>query len=366
MTGSDVGVHRAAQPGRRRGARQLVRLLPEVAAAVPPAAEVVERRLLGAADVLRHGRSGRRTRTPAGRRRAAAGSRGSCRAARGPCARRRAAGTAAGPTAYGWRGSSKTCWTGPSSTSRAGVEHADAVAHLRDDVEVVADEQDRRAELGAQRRDEVEHLGLDRRVEAGRRLVEDQQGRVLRQRHGDHDALLHAARELVRVAAHDPRRVGDLDLAQHLLRALLGLALGDPGDRERLGDLVADADRRVQRPAGVLVDHRHARRAHPPHVALAHGEQVLAGDLDRARAHPAVARQVADDREGRGRLAAAGLADEAVGLALGDLERDAAQHRAPDAAHAVGDLEVGELERGRRATAVGAVIARTPGSGRRR
>src|SRR4029078_13482753 len=77
------------------------------------------------------------------------------------------------------------------------------------------------------------------------------------------------------------------------------------------------------------------------------GEQVLAGHIDGARAHPAVAREVAHDREGCGRLAAAGLADQAVGLPRGDLERDAAEHRTPDAAHAVGDLEVGELERRR-------------------
>ena len=54
--------------------------------------------------------------------------------------------------------------------------------------------------------DEIEHLGLDGGVEAGRGLVEDQQGRIGRERHRDHDALLHAAGELVRVAAPSPSR----------------------------------------------------------------------------------------------------------------------------------------------------------------
>ena len=58
--------------------------------------------------------------------------------------------------------------------------------------------------------DQVEHLGLDRRVEPGRRLVEDQQRRVLRERHRDHDALLHPARELMRIALHHRAGVGDL------------------------------------------------------------------------------------------------------------------------------------------------------------
>ena len=57
----------------------------------------------------------------------------------------------------------------------ARVEHADAVAHLRDHAEVVADEQHRGASSLPELRDQVEHLGLDGRVEPGRRLVEDEQ-----------------------------------------------------------------------------------------------------------------------------------------------------------------------------------------------
>ena len=75
-------------------------------------------------------------------------------------------------------------------------------------------------------------------------------------------------------------------------------------------------------------------------------EHVLAVDVDRAGDDTAVRRQVADDRERRRRLAAAGLADEPVRLAAADLERDAAQHLAVAAADAVDDVEVAQLERG--------------------
>ena len=107
-----------------------------------------------------------------------------------------------------------------------GVEHADAIAHLRDHAEVVADEEHRRVELRLELRDEIEHLRLDRRVETGRRLVEDQQRGVLGERHRDHDALLHAARELVRIAAHHARRVGDLHPDERVAGALCRLATG--------------------------------------------------------------------------------------------------------------------------------------------
>ena len=45
----------------------------------------------------------------------------------------------------------------------------------------------------------LEHLRLDRHVQRGRRLVGDQQRRRVRDRHRDHRALPHAARELVRI-----------------------------------------------------------------------------------------------------------------------------------------------------------------------
>ena len=139
----------------------------------------------------------------------------------------------------------------------ARVEHADARAHLRDDAEVVADEEHRRVELGLQLRDEVEHLGLDRRVEPGRRLVEDEERRILRERHRDDDALLHAAGELVRVAATSPSRGRrSARLPSTLAARVARLALRGAEHGECLRDLRPDPDRRVQRSAGVLVDHR--------------------------------------------------------------------------------------------------------------
>ncbi len=57
----------------------------------------------------------------------------------------------------------------------AGIEHADPIAQPGDGTEIVADEQDGGAELAPQRVDEIEYLGFDGGVEAGRRLVEDEQ-----------------------------------------------------------------------------------------------------------------------------------------------------------------------------------------------
>ena len=54
------------------------------------------------------------------------------------------------------------------------VHHGHAVAHLRDDADVVRDQHHRRPLLPLEALDDVEDLGLDRHVERRRRLVGEQ------------------------------------------------------------------------------------------------------------------------------------------------------------------------------------------------
>ena len=70
--------------------------------------------------------------------------------------------------------------------------------------------------LRLQLADEIEDLRLHRDVERGRRLVGDQQRGIAGQRHGDHRALAHAARQLVRIAVDGFVGLGDVDLGQQL------------------------------------------------------------------------------------------------------------------------------------------------------
>ena len=114
----------------------------------------------------------------------------------------------------------------------SGVHDAHAVAHRADDAHVVGDQQDRGPRLAAQVADEVEHLGLDGRVEAGRRLVEHEQLRIAGQRHRDHDSLEHAAGQLVRIAIEHPVGVGDLHVPQGVARTCQRLRLRLAEDAE--------------------------------------------------------------------------------------------------------------------------------------
>ena len=80
----------------------------------------------------------------------------------------------------------------------AGVHDHDLVGDLGDDAEIVRDQDHRRVEVVLQPVDQLDDLRLDRHVERGRGLVGDQDVRVVRERHRDHRALAHPARELVR------------------------------------------------------------------------------------------------------------------------------------------------------------------------
>ncbi len=76
----------------------------------------------------------------------------------------------------------------------AGVEDADAIAHSADDGEIVRDEKHRRAGLGAELGDQVEHLRFHRGVETSGGFVEYQQLRLGGQSHCYHNPLLHTSR----------------------------------------------------------------------------------------------------------------------------------------------------------------------------
>ena len=101
----------------------------------------------------------------------------------------------------------------------AGIDGDEEVAHALDLAEQVAGDDDGDPELGAGPPDQGEHLVAAGRVEAVGRLVEQQQPRVVDERLGQLDPLLHAGR----VAADRPvALLVQADVAQHLGRPLAG------------------------------------------------------------------------------------------------------------------------------------------------
>ena len=195
------------------------------------------------------GRDGRAPRAPRARRLLPARREGVRAARREAAARRqRAAATAAVPgsssggaaAAGRCAGSSRAAprcrdaarWrrarpSGPSSTMRPAYitqtrSATSATTPMSCVISTIAEPKSR-AELADQRQD----LRLDRHVERRRRLVRDQQVGVARERHRDHHALAHAARELVRVVVDAPLRLRDADGVEQLDRAAARVRLRD-------------------------------------------------------------------------------------------------------------------------------------------
>ena len=116
---------------------------------------------------------------------------------------------------------------------------------------------------------QVENLRLDRDVERGRRLVGDEQRRAARQRERDERALPQAARQLVRIVAHAPLRLGNADGVEELDRAVARRAPArDAVHHQRFLDLVADGEDRVQRRHRLLEDQRDLGAADLLHLLL--------------------------------------------------------------------------------------------------
>ena len=182
------------------------------------------------------------------------------------------------------------------------VHDEDAVAELGHDAEVVRDQQHRRAALGHEPLEQVEDLRLRRHVERGRRLVGDQQVRLVGERDRDHHALAHAARVLVR----DSRRAGCSAFGTSTSLSRLD---GERGARARrlillvaqddLRDLVADLAHRVERGHRVLEDQRHLLAAHRLHLAVGQPGDVAAVEHHAAALDAAGRLDQPQDRERR-------------------------------------------------------------------
>ncbi len=105
----------------------------------------------------------------------------------------------------------------------AGIHHHDALRGLGHHAHCMGDQHDRHAEAFLHVLQQVEDLRLDGDVECCGRLVGDDELGLAGQRHRDHDALAHAAGELMRIVIDTPCGIRNLHQLQHLDGAGHGL-----------------------------------------------------------------------------------------------------------------------------------------------
>ena len=210
----------------------------------------------------------------------------------------------------------------------AGVHDGHRVAVLRDDSEIVRDEDHGHSELVLQLREQREDLILDRHVERGRRLIGEQQLRPARDRDRDHHALPHPAAQLVRVRAQALLRRGDPDVVEQLDRARTRLAPAHAElDAQRLRDLLADREDGIEAARRVLEDHRDLAAPDRAQLARRESEQVASPPEHLAFDDPSGLRHDPEHRAERDALAGARFADDALRGALLDVEADAVRRK---------------------------------------
>ncbi len=203
----------------------------------------------------------------------------------------------------------------------AAVHHRDRIGEVGDHAHVVGDHDDRGAEAVPHLAQQVEDLGLHGDVQRGGRLVGHDQLRAQGQRHRDHDALLLAAGELVRVAVDALGGVRDAHRLQgaHRLGADLLAREPRPVRAQALPDLPPDGEDGVQGARGLLEDHRDVLAAQGAQPRPAQAHHVGAGDQHRAGGLGGLGQQP-EHRAGGDGLPGAGLADDREDLPGGDLE----------------------------------------------
>ena len=195
--------------------------------------------------------------------------------------------------------------------------------------------------------DKMQDLRLDGHVERSGRLVGDQKPRFAQKRHGDHYALLHAARQFMRIIAEAGRRVGDSDHCEHFDGAIARrLPVHSESQQENLAHLLADREHRIERRHGVLEDHGDVRAPELAQLVVGRVEDLGALVADRSGLGRRGAGEEPHDGPGQHGLPGAGLAHDAQRLALLELERHALDGTQRAAAGGEGDLEVVDLQHG--------------------
>ena len=173
----------------------------------------------GCSACRRRARSAARTRSPRAAPAASGsgrGSRAAGSATRRP--RRRAAPRRAGRACTGCCGSANSSCTGASSALRPAYMTSTRSAMSATTPRLCVIRMIAVPSWSRMSREQVEDPGLDRHVERGRRLVGDQHLRLAGERDRDHDALPHAAGELVRVGVEPLLRRRDVHEPQQLDR----------------------------------------------------------------------------------------------------------------------------------------------------
>ena len=190
----------------------------------------------------------------------------------------------------------------------------------------------RHLRLRDERLQERGDVGLRRHVQAGRRLVKDEDGRPASEGERQRHTLLLAATQLVGEAQKRALGIGQLHGRQQFQLAGRGLRATQPRVASKhFVEVPAYGQRRVQRHPCVLGDVRHLAAPQQAYVGRPHVQQLKVAEGRTAGEDDPARMPIPHGGEGGSALAAAGLACQSEHLTGKELQvdvRDHAQHAA--------------------------------------
>ena len=150
----------------------------------------------------------------------------------------------------------------------AAVHNIDAVGIAGHQPQIVGDDDDGETLVAGKLLQQIQNLCLRGDVQRGGSFVGNQYFRLGGNGHGNHDALTHTARKMLRILVIAAFRIRNADLAHNLQGALLGgVLIQFQVKHDGFLNLVADGQHRVQRGHRLLEDHTDFAAADAAHLA---------------------------------------------------------------------------------------------------
>ena len=213
----------------------------------------------------------------------------------------------------------------PHLRNLSGVHYSDTVSDVRDNSQIVCNQQHRHLQFLLEALDELKYLCLYRNVQCGCRFVSDEKSRTAGESHRNHDALFHTAGHLVRVFIVTRRGFRDTDKVEHLDCSVpCGGAAEVLMLSDRLRNLATDGENGIEAGHRLLEHHSDVVALNLPFLDLRQTCDVLSVVVDGTPCdEPCGLRDKLDHGERGDAFTASRFTDERENLVRRNLERDA-------------------------------------------
>ena len=207
----------------------------------------------------------------------------------------------------------------------AGVQNGDAMAERSDRQQIVGNVKDAHAEFAVELRKQAQDFGLRDGVQGAGGFIGDEQGRAVKDGHGDDDALGLTDAELARAAAKKVGVIGETHARKRVADGCGAFCLRSGGvSTPGFAELRPDAKSGIERGQRALQNDADFAAAKRAHLRFGLCKEVFALEAQIAGGDSAFQMKETQNRQRQGAFSGAALPDEAENFSGLDFERDIA------------------------------------------